>query len=234
MKRNLILLAVLLLCTACHSDDVSIRTSSGTLILSPLADNAVRVRLAGEPTHAVEELIFTENVEHPRFSRREDAGSLTLDLKGIRVVYDKQTETLSYYDRDGKLLVQEQPGSRLLGKSMITGDPIPATSTNGAALPQLYGGTVDDPIPVYAESDELLEALFPKGKTIFLMCQSGGRVNNMMKLLAARGWDMSKIYNIGGMAHYAGAEYRDIVTDTPEIAINATYSFEGLTRIAPK
>lgn len=136
MKRNLILLAVLLLCTACHSDDVSIRTSSGTLILSPLADNAVRVRLAGEPTHAVEELIFTENVEHPRFSRREDAGSLTLDLKGIRVVYDKLTETLSYYDRDGKLLVQEQPGSRLLGKSMITGDPIPATSTNGAALPQ--------------------------------------------------------------------------------------------------
>ena len=99
---------------------------------------------------------------------------------------------------------------------------------------QLYGGTVDDPIPVYAESDELLEALFPKGQTIFLMCQSGGRVNNMMKLLAARGWDMSKIYNIGGMAHYAGAEYRDIVTDTPEIAINAIYSFEGLTRIAPK
>lgn len=109
-----------------------------------------------------------------------------------------------------------------------------AEACNDASLPQLYGGTVDDPIPVYAESDELLEALFPKGQTIFLMCQSGGRVNNMMKLLAARGWDMSKIYNIGGMAHYAGAEYRDIVTDTPEIAINATYSFEGLTRIAPK
>ena len=109
-----------------------------------------------------------------------------------------------------------------------------AEACNDASLPQLYGGTVDDPIPVYAESDELLEALFPKGKTIFLMCQSGGRVNNMMKLLAARGWDMSKVYNIGGMAHYAGAEYRDIVTDTPEIAITATYAFEGLTRIAPK
>lgn len=109
-----------------------------------------------------------------------------------------------------------------------------AEACNDASLPQLYGGTVDDPIPVYAESDELLEALFPKGKTIFLMCQSGGRVNNMMKLLAARGWDMSKVYNIGGMAHYAGVEYRDIVTDTPEIAITATYAFEGLTRIAPK
>ena len=102
-----------------------------------------------------------------------------------------------------------------------------------ASLPQLYGGTVEEPVPVYAESDELLEALFPKNKVIFLMCQSGGRVNNMMKLLNARGWDMSKVYNIGGMAHYAGPEYRDIVTDTPEIGITATYSFEGLTRIAP-
>lgn len=108
-----------------------------------------------------------------------------------------------------------------------------AEAVNDASLPQLYGGTPDEPIPVYAESDELLEALFPKGKIIFLMCQSGGRVNNMMKILNARGWDMSKVYNIGGMAHYAGPEYRSIVTDTPEIIIEANYHFEGLTRIAP-
>ena len=108
-----------------------------------------------------------------------------------------------------------------------------AEAANDASLPQLYGGTPDEPVPVYAESDELLEALFPKGKTIFLMCQSGGRVNNMMKILNARGWDMSKVYNIGGMAHYAGPEYRSIVTDTPEIIIEANYSFEGLTRVAP-
>lgn len=109
-----------------------------------------------------------------------------------------------------------------------------AEACNDAALPQLYGGTVEEPVPVYAESDEILEAFFPKGKTIFLMCQSGGRVNMLMKLLNARGWDMSKIYNVGGMAQYAGAEYRDIVTDTPEIAVTATYNFEGLTRVAPK
>ena len=108
-----------------------------------------------------------------------------------------------------------------------------AEACNDASLPQLYGGTVEEPIPVYAESDELLEAFFPKGQTIFLMCQSGGRVNMLMKILSARGWDMSRIYNIGGMAQYAGAEYRDLVTDTPEIAITATYSFEGLTRISP-
>ena len=104
---------------------------------------------------------------------------------------------------------------------------------NDESLPQLFGGTVDEPIPVYEESDDLLEALFPRNKTIFLMCQSGGRVQNMMKLLKARGWDMTKIYNIGGMAQYSGPEYRDITTDAAEITITATYSFEGLTRIAP-
>lgn len=136
MKRILILLSVACTLLACHPGEVAIRTSSGTLILTPLADNAVRVRMKGAPTHAVEELIFTEKVEHPRFSRKEDAATLTLGLKDIQVVYDKQTESLSYYDRDGKLLVQEQPGSRLLEKSMISGAPIPAKSTNGAALPQ--------------------------------------------------------------------------------------------------
>jgi len=102
-----------------------------------------------------------------------------------------------------------------------------ADANTDPSLPQLFGGSVEEPIPVYEESDEILEALFPKNKTIFLMCQSGGRVNQLMKLLNARGWDMTKIYNIGGMAQYAGPEYRDIVTDTPEIVVQATYSFEN-------
>ena len=44
---------------------------------------------------------------------------------------------------------------------------------------------------------------------------------------------MSKVYNVGGMGHYTGPEYRDLVTDTPEVLITVTYSFDGLTRIAP-
>ncbi len=105
-----------------------------------------------------------------------------------------------------------------------------ADANTDSSLPQLFGGSVEEPVPVYEESDEILEALFPKNKTIFLMCQSGGRVNQLMKLLNARGWDMTKIYNIGGMAQYSGPEYRDIVTDSPEILVEATYKFEGLTR----
>lgn len=96
---------------------------------------------------------------------------------------------------------------------------------------QLYGGEEADPIPVYEESDKILEVLFPKDKTIFIMCQSGGRVENLMKILAARGWDMSKIYNIGGLARYTGSQYRDLTTDIPEFTIEVNYSVEGLTSV---
>ena len=109
-----------------------------------------------------------------------------------------------------------------------------ANADKDPSLPQLYGGTTDNPVPVYKESDEILAALFPKNKNIFLMCQGGGRVNNLMKILNARGWDMSKVYNIGGMAHYATPAYKDITTDTPEVIIKASYTFEGLTRVAPE
>ena len=101
-------------------------------------------------------------------------------------------------------------------------------------LPQLYGGTPTEPVPVYEESDELLEVLFPKNRTLFIMCQGGARVTMLMNILKARGWDMSRIYNIGGMAQYTGAEYRPYITDTAEFVLEGTYHIEGLTRIESK
>lgn len=105
-----------------------------------------------------------------------------------------------------------------------------ADANTDATLPQLYAGTVKEPIDVYAESDDLLHAMIPTDKTVFLMCQSGGRVAQMMSLLEAKGYDMSKIYNVGGMGQMEGSEYRPYTTDNAELVINATYSFEGLTR----
>ncbi|MDI9519625.1 MAG: rhodanese-like domain-containing protein [Bacillota bacterium] len=108
-----------------------------------------------------------------------------------------------------------------------------ANAHTDATLPQLYGGTTKEPVPVYEESDSILETLFPKDKTLFIMCQAGGRVGMLMDILAARGWDMSKVYNIGGMAQFSGPEYRDLIVDTPEMILTPVYSMEGLTRIAP-
>ncbi len=108
-----------------------------------------------------------------------------------------------------------------------------ADANEDASLPHLYGGTPTEPVPVYEESDDILKALFPKDKTLFIMCQSGGRVGMLMNILKARGWDMTKVYNVGGMAQYSGAEYKDLVTDTPEMVMEIKYNMEGLTRIAP-
>lgn len=39
------------------------------------------------------------------------------------------------------------------------------------------------------------------------MCQSGARVAHMMKIMELNGWDMSRIYNVGGMGTYEAAKY---------------------------
>ncbi|ABR50774.1 Rhodanese domain protein [Alkaliphilus metalliredigens QYMF] len=95
---------------------------------------------------------------------------------------------------------------------------------------QLYGGVPTDPIAAYDQSDAILNEIFPKDKTIFIMCQSGARVAWMMEILEAKGYDMSKIYNVGGLGQYTDAKYAAHITDTLEFTIDVTYSMEGLTR----
>ncbi|MBQ9494171.1 MAG: hypothetical protein IJR50_00860 [Treponema sp.] len=99
-----------------------------------------------------------------------------------------------------------------------------------ASKVQLYGGETKSPVPIYAESDDLLEVLIPKDKTVFLMCQSGGRVAMCMQILEARGWDMSKIYNVGGMGQYTASQYADYTVNAPEFGVNAAYTINDVTR----
>lgn len=56
----------------------------------------------------------------------------------------------------------------------------------------------------YKESMEILEYIFPKDKTIFIMCGAGGYANFTKQMLGALGWDTSKIYNVGGFWNYEG------------------------------
>ncbi|MBR3322261.1 hypothetical protein IKG05_01310 [Candidatus Saccharibacteria bacterium] len=70
--------------------------------------------------------------------------------------------------------------------------------------------------PNYQESMDILEALFPKDKVIFLMCGGGGYSGMMKKMLVALGWDASKIYVTGGHWYYEGennVEVRRVLPD---------------------
>lgn len=85
---------------------------------------------------------------------------------------------------------------------------------NVMGLPDAVGGTYSgktlftndngEYVTNYEESLEILEALFPKDKIIFLMCGGGGYSGMMKNLLVALGWDESKIYDVGGYWFYEG------------------------------
>ena len=51
----------------------------------------------------------------------------------------------------------------------------------------------------------------------------------MMKLMNSLGYDMSKVYNVGGMGQFTDSKFAPYTTDNAEIVLEATYSFEGLT-----
>jgi len=59
-------------------------------------------------------------------------------------------------------------------------------------------------VPNYRESIEILTALFPQEKNIFLMCGGGGYAGMTKTMLVALGWDADKIYNVGGFWNYSG------------------------------
>lgn len=162
-------------------------------------------------------------------------GSFAADCSAVN-----SSNLIDYMNRDDVLYIDTRDFEDYVKKHFRNFEAVPffayvfnAEAHTNTDLIQLYGGTPADPVPVYEESDKILEYLFPKDKTLFIMCQSGGRVKMLMEIMEARGWDMTKVYNIGGMAQYTGAEYRDLITDTPELTITGGYSFEGLTRIAP-
>lgn len=65
----------------------------------------------------------------------------------------------------------------------------------------------------YAESMQILEDLFPKNKTIFLMCGGAGYAGDMKKLLVKLGWNADKIYNVGGYWYYDGKNNVQVKTE---------------------
>lgn len=85
------------------------------------------------------------------------------------------------------------------------------TATTGNQLFYVDNGVY---VPKYAHSVEALKGMFPQDKVLFIMCQSGGRVAGMMTLLEQYGWDMSKVYNVGGMGQYSADEYIPYTVNT--------------------
>lgn len=122
--------------------------------------------------------------------------------------------------RDMRMLKDPAEYEKIGGDSYLSGFvngfevvPLPYL-VNVEGLPEAVGDTYEGKTlftnnngyytPNYKESMQVLEALFPKDKVIFLMCGGGGYAGMTKNMLVALGWDGSKIYDVGGYWYYDG------------------------------
>ena len=101
-------------------------------------------------------------------------------------------------------------------------------------------GTVAQATPRYAESQQIVEDLFPRDEPIVLCCGGGGYAGMMRQLLIYLGYDASRLYNAGGVWDYTGyypvelAKYDDATGDTTYFmwrAVMADIDFDQLTAV---
>jgi len=105
------------------SDRVNIALSEGTLSISPISDNAVRIKFYNETEGNLPELIFTASASIPGFQVADSPSKLEVKAKNIVVSVDKQTGNLFYFDNSGKLFLSEKEGSRKLTPATVQGEP---------------------------------------------------------------------------------------------------------------
>ena len=58
--------------------------------------------------------------------------------------------------------------------------------------------------PNYKETMEILEAIFPKDKNIFIICGAGGYAGQVKDMLISLGWNKELVRDIGGYWYYNG------------------------------
>ena len=107
--------AVTMLLTGCGTASLSVPTEQGTLTVTALTDDAVRVQrtAAGTAVPQLEELVYTRQVRRPRGTVRQYGDSAVLRLKGLRVCYDRRSSLLTFRDGSGNVLLQEAATSVL-------------------------------------------------------------------------------------------------------------------------
>lgn len=165
-------------------------------------------------------------------------GDLGIDANVNEASLDKYLGREDAVYRDMRMLIDPATYENIGGDAYLSGFvkgfevvPLPYL-VNVTGLPEAVGTTYKGKTLFtekdgkytanYEESMEVLEYLFPKDKTIFLMCGGGGYAGMTKGMLVALGWDADKIYNTGGYWYYEGANNVIVKNDKHE---EVTYDF---------
>ncbi len=150
-----------------------------------------------------------------------ERGGLGIDKNINETTIDKYLNRPDVVYRDLRMLEDPANYGSIGGDSYLAGFikgfevvPFPYI-VNVRDLPEAVGETYTGPTLFhqhsdgsytanYEESMEIIEALFPKDKILFLMCGGGGYAGMMKNMLVGLGWEESKIYDVGGFWYYEG------------------------------
>lgn len=159
------------------------------------------------------------SLPEPELSEGE-RGQLGIDKNINESTIDQYLNRADAVYRDLRMLKDPGNYEAIGGDSYLSGfvDGFEVVSfpylVNVTGLPSEVGGTYNGKTLFtnedgsykanYKESMDVLEALFPKDKVIFLMCGGGGYSGMMKEMLVALGWDEKTIYDVGGYWFYEG------------------------------
>ena len=122
MKKAFTSAILCLLLAGCAGNTVKIETAQGTLTLTAMNDNAVRVQLKADlKTPELQELIYIGKVKGPKFQKKKTDDGVMYALDGISVLYNPSEDRLTFYDADGEVILKES--SRQIAASSISDVP---------------------------------------------------------------------------------------------------------------
>jgi alpha-D-xyloside xylohydrolase len=101
---------------------VEIALQKNRLLIYPLTDNAVRIRISDGTAAEPPSLLLTEKVPTPSFKLEESRSSITVSTANMKVVVDRGTGALRFENANGKLLLAEKPGARSITPSTVQGE----------------------------------------------------------------------------------------------------------------
>jgi len=117
-----LLLSIGLLCQ-CSLDHVNISTPDGTLVLTPLSSNAIRVQVVPKGAARLQELVYTEKVPAPAFQMQKSETEVTVSTEALTARYNRADGSLTFLNAAGDILLAEIPGSRQVESAPVKGHP---------------------------------------------------------------------------------------------------------------
>lgn len=106
-----------------ENDKLSIQLSEGVLNIIPITDKAIRVQWEKELPGEEREFVLINKPVIPFFKCTETPGQITLSTPAVKAEFNKETGTIIFKDKSGKVFLAEKTGTRKLTENTVEGQP---------------------------------------------------------------------------------------------------------------